>query len=254
VQAHGLVDLGQAGDGRVDATRSGRASNDSLALQGLSVLHSSAFLWHHPAATVQAAMLRYLRFFCFRLLGVTLVSFVPYAGVHAEPCGAPSRPLKTPDRGLNGPCGVYAKIPAQDEYGRDQLAMFRSWNPDPVGNHEANLRTLHPVLARVVRKTQADNPSLAFVIGSGLRGGKLQRKAVAWGWSRTEDSPHRLGLAVDLWPLDPEGHVFFDALTQNRIAAAVKRAALELGVAIRWGGGFHGFKDTDRSHFELRHP
>jgi hypothetical protein len=198
-------------------------------------------------------MLRYPRFFRFRLLGLTLVSFVLHAGVHAEPCGAPSRPQKAPDR-LDGPCGVYAKIPAQDEYGRDQLAMFRAWNPDPVGNHETNLRTLHPVLARVVRKTKADNPNLRFVIGSGRCDGKLQHKVVAWGWSRTEDSPHRLGLAVDLWPLDPEGHVFFDALTQNRIAAAVKRAALELGVAIRWGGGFHGFKDTDRSHFELRHP
>jgi peptidoglycan LD-endopeptidase CwlK len=22
-------------------------------------------------------------------------------------------------------------------------------------------------------------------------------------------------------------------------------------VPIRWGGGFHGFKDMDRSHFEL---
>jgi peptidoglycan LD-endopeptidase CwlK len=238
----------------VGATRSGRASNDSLVLRGLSVLNSSALLWHHPAATVQAAMLRYLRFFRFRLLGVTLVSFVLHAGVHAEPCGAPSRPLGASDWGHDGPCGVYAKIPTQDEYGRDQLAMFRRWNPDPVGNHEANLRAIHPALAQVVRKARADNPDLRFVIGSGRRGGRLQRMAVAWGWSRTEDSLHRLGLAVDLWPLDPEGHVFFDALTQNRIAAAVKRAALELGVAIRRGGGFHGFKDTDRSHFELRHP
>lgn len=153
-----------------------------------------------------------------------------------------------------GPEGVYAKIPARDEFGRDQLAMFRAWNPDPVGNHEANLRILHPVLARVVRKAQADNPGLAFVIGSGLRSDQLQRKAVAWGWSRTEHSPHRLGLAVDLWPLDAQGHVVFDPSAQNRIAVAVKRAAAELGVSIRWGGRFHGYKDTDRSHFELSRP
>ncbi|HZH10638.1 MAG TPA: M15 family metallopeptidase [Microvirga sp.] len=132
--------------------------------------------------------------------------------------------------------------------------MFRTWNPDPVGNHEANLRTLHPLLARVVRKAQADNPGLAFVIGSGLRDSALQRKAVAWGWSRTGDSPHRLGLAVDLWPLDPQGRVLFDPSAQNRIAAAVKRAATELGVSIRWGGRFRSFKDADRSHFELRKP
>jgi peptidoglycan L-alanyl-D-glutamate endopeptidase CwlK len=242
------------GDGRVGATTSDRASNDSLALRGLSVLHSSAFLWHHPAATVQAAMLRYLRSFRFRLLGVTLVSFVLHAGVHAEPCGAPSRPLKAPDRGLDGPCGVYATIPAQDEYGRDQLAMFRAWNPDPVGNHETNLRTLHPVLARVVQKTKADNPNLRFVIGSGRRDGRLQRMAVAWGWSRTQDSPHRTGRAVDLWPLDRESRISFDPQAQNRIAVALRKAAAELGVPIRWGGRFHGFKDMDRSHFELVPP
>jgi peptidoglycan L-alanyl-D-glutamate endopeptidase CwlK len=199
-------------------------------------------------------MLRYLRFFRFRLLGVTLVSFVLHAGVHAEPCGAPSRPLKASDWGLDGPCGVYGKIPARDEFGRDQLAMFRRWNPDPVGNHEANLRAIHPALAQVVRRAKADNPDLRFVIGSGRRGGRLQRMAVAWGWSRTQDSPHQTGRAVDLWPLDREGRVSFDPQAQNRIAAALRKAAAELGVPIRWGGRFHGFKDMDRSHFELAPP
>jgi cell wall-associated NlpC family hydrolase len=153
-----------------------------------------------------------------------------------------------------GPDDIYAKIPATDEFGRDQRAMFRAWNADPVGTHEANLRTIHPLLAGVVRKTQADNPNLPFVVGSGRRSSKLQRKAIAWGWSRTADSPHRSGVAVDLWPLDPAGHVHFDTTTQNRIAAAVRKAAADLGVPIRWGGHFHGFKDRDRSHFELAPP
>ena len=48
--------------------------------------------------------------------------------------------------------------------------MFRTWNPDPVGNHDANIRALNPLLARVIRKTQADNPDLPFVIGSMLAG------------------------------------------------------------------------------------
>jgi cell wall-associated NlpC family hydrolase len=132
--------------------------------------------------------------------------------------------------------------------------MFRTWNPDPVGNHETHLKALNPMLARVVRKTQTDNPVQRFVIGSGKRNGRLQRMAVAWGWSRTLDSPHRSGKAVDLWPLDPEGRVTFDPATQNRIATALMRAAAELGVPIRWGGRFHGFKDMDRSHFELGPP
>ncbi|RDI52584.1 peptidoglycan L-alanyl-D-glutamate endopeptidase CwlK [Microvirga subterranea] len=132
--------------------------------------------------------------------------------------------------------------------------MFRVWNPDPLGHHEANLRSLNPVLAKVVLKAQADNPSLHFVIGSGRRGAKLQRRAVAWGWSRTHDSLHRSGDAVDLWPLDQEGRIYFDPGIQTRIAAAVTKAAAGLGVPIRWGGHFHGFKNMDRSHFELSRP
>jgi hypothetical protein len=54
-----------------------------------------------------------------------------------------------------------------------------------------------------------------------------------------------------LWPLDAEGCVDFDPTIQSRVATAMKKAAVALGVAIRWGGYFHGFKDTDRSHFEL---
>ncbi|WP_048708297.1 M15 family metallopeptidase [Microvirga massiliensis] len=152
---------------------------------------------------------------------------------------------------LYGPGDVYANIPVRDEFGRDQLAMFREWNADPVTNHEANLEALNPLLAKVVRKAQADSPGLRFVIGSGRRNGELQRKAVAWGWSNTRDSPHRSGNAVDLWPLDARGHVTFDPEPLNRIATAMKKAAAALGVPIRWGGHFLGFKDMDRSHFEL---
>ncbi len=132
--------------------------------------------------------------------------------------------------------------------------MFLEWNPDPLANHDANLHALRPILAKVVRKAQADNPDLPFVIGSGKRGRKLQRRAVAWGWSMTRASSHRSGKAVDLWPLDREGRVTFDPAAQNRVAAALKQAANELGVSLRWGGHFHGYKHMDRSHFELVSP
>lgn len=199
-------------------------------------------------------MTRNVRSLHLRLPIVVLLGFGPNAAAQGA-TGIGSRLLPDiPAHLLSGPGGVYAKIPARDEYGRDQLAMFRAWNPDPVGHHEANLRSLNSTLANVVRKAQTDNPGLRFVIGSGRRSGKLQRQAVAWGWSRTQDSPHRSGNAVDVWPLDPEGHVYFDRQVQNRIAMALKKAATELGVPIRWGGYFHGFKDMDRSHFELVPP
>lgn len=132
--------------------------------------------------------------------------------------------------------------------------MFRAWNPNPLANHEANLRAIQPALAKVVRKAQADNPGLRFVIGSGRRDRKLQRRAVAWGWSLTHASSHRSGRAVDLWPLDQEGRVVFNPEAQERIAVALEQAAHELGVSLRWGGRFHGYKHMDRSHFELASP
>ena len=69
-----------------------------------------------------------------------------------------------------------------------------------------------------------------------------------------KDSPHRSGNAVDLWPLDAEGGITFDPKSQSRIGAAMRRAAAELGVLIRWGGNFHSFKHLDRSHFDSIGP
>ncbi len=156
--------------------------------------------------------------------------------------------------GTSQASGVYARIPVYDEFGREQIPMFRAWNPDPVGNHQANLRALDPALARIVLNAQAAMPDLRFVIGSGLRNRDQQRQAVAWGWSRTRSTTHRSGRAVDLWPLDPEGRVVFDPALQGRIAATMKRAASVAGVRIRWGGHFRGYKHKDRSHFELASP
>ena len=118
-----------------------------------------------------------------------------------------------------------------------------------MGNHERNLQSLKPTLAAVFRKAQADNPGLRFVIGSGVRDAALQRKAVEWGWSKTDESHHLHGDAADLWVLNDRGQVVFDPKLQDAAAAAVKKAAQELGVGVRWGGEFRRFKD--RPHFEL---
>src|SRR5690606_4463454 len=111
---------------------------------------------------------------------------------------------------------------------------FEQWNPDPVGNHEANLQTINPTLADVVRRAQ-QLAGVNFVVGSGLRDEALQRKAIEWGWSRTMNSDHMAtpgghSNAVDLWPLDEGGAVKFDRNLQMQIVEAMRAAAAELGV------------------------
>jgi peptidoglycan L-alanyl-D-glutamate endopeptidase CwlK len=184
------------------------------------------------------------------LIGMAAASLV------AVPPGARGQSLSSAsvEASLHGPGNVYGRIPEKDEFGRDQLAMFRLWNPDPIGRHEANLMALNPWLAKVVRKAQADNPDLRFVIGSGRRDPGMQRRAFSWGWSKTPDSAHQSGDAVDLWPLDEEGRVHFDPKAMTKIGAAMRKAARELGVSILWGGHFRGYRDGDRSHFELTAP
>lgn len=197
-----------------------------------------AFLSRHSGATLRSAMSPVRRALPLIRIGLALASFAVADLSHGEPATSPAS-------------GIYARIPIHDEFRREQIPMFRAWNPDPVGRHAANLRALDPGLAMIVVKAQAGLPGLRFVIGSGRRTGDEQRQAVSWGWSRTRSTAHRSGRAVDLWPLDGEGRVVFDPALQDRIAAAMKQAASEAGVRIRWGGHFRGYKHKDRSHFEL---
>lgn len=182
------------------------------------------------------------------LLGATLL-----VGAGLAAGAAAAWPLD----GRFGPNGVYAAIPPVDDRGRDQLSMFRAWNPDPLGNHARHLATVRPELAATVRKALADNPGLRFVVGSGLRSQAEQRQAELWGWSPRHPfsanpayRKHVDGSAVDLWPLDTENRVVFSARLQRSVGAAMKRAARELGVRLLWGGEWRGRRDL--THFELR--
>ena len=144
----------------------------------------------------------------------------------------------------------YANIPDVDDGGNaGQRQKFLEWNSDPVGNHEANLQSIDPQLGDVVRRAQ-EISGVKFVIGSGKRDEALQKKAVEWGWSKTEDSDHLDGGAVDLWPLDENGAVKFDTAMQQEIVMAMKLAAKELGVALDIGAEWKSFKD--KPHFALR--
>lgn len=105
------------------------------------------------------------------------------------------------------------------------------------------LRGVHPDLVRVVIRARAAEP--LFVI-EGLRTPERQRDLVARGASRTQNSRHLTGHAVDLGPVPLDWN---DKAAFRRLAGAMKRAADDEGVPIVWGGDWRSFYDGP--HFEL---
>jgi peptidoglycan L-alanyl-D-glutamate endopeptidase CwlK len=115
------------------------------------------------------------------------------------------------------------------------------------------LAGLHPDLVRVVERARLAMP---FIVVEGLRTRERQERLVAIGASRTLNSRHLTGHAVDLayWLDDgdgaPEaGEVRWDWPLARKIAAAMKAAATEEGVVLVWGGDWKTFRDGP--HFEL---
>lgn len=107
------------------------------------------------------------------------------------------------------------------------------------------LAGVHPDLVRVISRARA---SADFIVTEGLRTEARQRQLVAAGASQTMHSRHLTGHAVDLAAL-VDGTVRWDWPLYDRLALAVKRAAVEEEVAIVWGGDWPKFRDGP--HFEL---
>jgi peptidoglycan L-alanyl-D-glutamate endopeptidase CwlK len=115
------------------------------------------------------------------------------------------------------------------------------------------LAGVHLDLVRVVERARLAEP---FIVVEGLRAKERQAKLVAIGASRTMNSRHLTGHAVDLayWLDDgdgvPEaGEVRWDWPLARKVAAAMKAAATAEGVALVWGGDWASFPDGP--HFEL---
>jgi peptidoglycan L-alanyl-D-glutamate endopeptidase CwlK len=110
-----------------------------------------------------------------------------------------------------------------------------------------NLQGVHPDLVRVVEKaiqiTKQD-----FVVIEGLRTEARQRELVAKGASRTMNSRHLTGHAVDIVPW-VDGTISWDWKFYSEIRNAMVTAAAELGVEIEWGGNWATFKDGP--HWQL---
>ena len=108
------------------------------------------------------------------------------------------------------------------------------------------LKGVHPDLVAVV-KLAIQLTEVDFMVTSGVRSVKRQRALFESGASKTMNSRHLTGHAVDLaaWV----GGVKWDWPLYYRIADAMKLAAATLGVDIEWGGDWKRFKDGP--HFQL---
>lgn len=112
---------------------------------------------------------------------------------------------------------------------------------------ETRLKGIHPDLVRVVRRA-AEITSTDFIVTEGLRTKERQIQLLALGASQTMRSRHLTGHAVDL-AAKVGNEVRWDWPLYHKLAAAMKRAAHEVGVQIEWGGDWTKFKDGP--HFQL---
>jgi peptidoglycan L-alanyl-D-glutamate endopeptidase CwlK len=96
------------------------------------------------------------------------------------------------------------------------------------------LTGVHPQLVSVVHRA-ISRSDVDFTVLEGMRTRDRQAKLVKAGASRTMDSRHLTGHAVDLgaWV---GGSVRWDWPLYLKIAEAMRTASGELNVPIRWGG------------------
>lgn len=109
------------------------------------------------------------------------------------------------------------------------------------------LKGVHPDLVAVAEDALALSP-IDFRVIEGLRSPARQAELVRAGASRTLNSRHLTGHAIDVVAL-VNGEVRWDWPLYPRIAAAFKQAARTRGVKLVWGGDWARLRDGP--HFEL---
>jgi peptidoglycan L-alanyl-D-glutamate endopeptidase CwlK len=172
-----------------------------------------------------------------------------------------------PADGIRGPQTTYIVLAAADA-GRLTVAkpVAKLSDVRPIINApaeddipesgDARLVGVHEVLADLIREASR-RCTIPFTVIEGLRTAERQRELVAKGASKTQNSRHLTGHAVDLWPLDPATGKALPAGTKasearlwadlRAISIVVKAVAKERGILIEWGGDW----GWDAPHFQL---
>jgi peptidoglycan L-alanyl-D-glutamate endopeptidase CwlK len=111
----------------------------------------------------------------------------------------------------------------------------------------SRLQDVHPDLVRVVKRAAAMS-DLDFTVLEGRRTLARQQVLMKNGATKTLNSRHLTGHAVDLAPMVGDG-VSWDWPLYHRLAKIIKAAALAESVPLVWGGDWRTFKDGP--HWEL---
>lgn len=112
---------------------------------------------------------------------------------------------------------------------------------------QKNLEGVQPLLAAITRRA-LELSEVDFTVIEGLRTKSRQRELFNKGASKTMNSRHLTGHAVDIAPFIG-GTIRWDWPPFYKLADAMKAAAKEYGAKITWGGDWNSFKDGP--HFEL---
>jgi len=110
-----------------------------------------------------------------------------------------------------------------------------------------SLRGVDPRLIVMVTETLHTSP-IDFVVIEGLRTKERQRELVRIGASKTMNSYHLTGHAVDLAAL-VDGKIRWDWPLYEHLARGMKRSASQHRFDMEWGGDWRSFPDGP--HFQV---
>ena len=99
------------------------------------------------------------------------------------------------------------------------------------------LSGVNPELAGTVKRALELSP-IDFGVTEGIRSLERQKELVARGLSQTMNSKHLTGNAVDLVAYISK-KICWEMSAYDELGDAMKQAAKETNVAIRWGGAWH---------------
>ena len=113
---------------------------------------------------------------------------------------------------------------------------------------EKNMQGVHPDLVKVTRRA-LELTDVDFMVIEGKRNEARQRQLVINGKSRTMNSRHLTGHAVDCAPIVNGSIPWQEGSYFKKVAEAMIQAGKEFGIDVEWGGNWESFKDGP--HFQL---